>query len=152
MAKRGERKKDVNKRGQAALEFMMTYGWAILVVIIAISALAYFGVMKSDRFLPDSCLVGPGIGCLSHKATTDTLTVVLQNSLGQDILITNVAVTSCSYTTATTLKNGDKATLTFTSCSFGSSGTKLKTDLNVTYRDEEVVYHTRNGELITRVE
>ena len=33
-----------NKRGQAAMEFLMTYGWAILAAITAIGVLAYFGV------------------------------------------------------------------------------------------------------------
>jgi uncharacterized protein (UPF0333 family) len=32
----------MQQRGQAAMEFLMTYGWAILVVLIAIGALAYF--------------------------------------------------------------------------------------------------------------
>ncbi|MEK6822583.1 MAG: hypothetical protein AABY13_02045, partial [Nanoarchaeota archaeon] len=94
----------------------------------------------------------PGIACLSHKATTDTLTLVIQNNLGQDITITQVAVSTCSYTTATALGSGDKVNLAFTSCSFGTAGKKLKTDINVTYRDEELVYHTPVGELITKVE
>lgn len=29
----------------------MTYGWAILVVLAAIAALAYFGVLSPDKFL-----------------------------------------------------------------------------------------------------
>ena len=40
------------KKGQAAMEFLMTYGWAILVVLAAIAALAYFGVLSPARFLP----------------------------------------------------------------------------------------------------
>ena len=32
----------MQKRGQAAFEFMMTYGWAIMVVLIAIAALSFF--------------------------------------------------------------------------------------------------------------
>ena len=30
------------RKSQAAMEFLMTYGWAILVVLVAIGALAYF--------------------------------------------------------------------------------------------------------------
>jgi len=33
----------MNKKGQAALEFLMTYGWAFLVILVMIGALAYFG-------------------------------------------------------------------------------------------------------------
>jgi len=41
------------KKSQAAMEFLMTYGWAILVVLVAIAALAYFGVLSPEKFLPD---------------------------------------------------------------------------------------------------
>jgi len=34
------------RKGQAAMEFLMTYGWAILVVLVVIGALAYFGVLS----------------------------------------------------------------------------------------------------------
>ena len=34
------------RKSQAALEFLMNYGWAILVVLIAVGALAYFGVLN----------------------------------------------------------------------------------------------------------
>ena len=44
------------KKGQVAMEFLMTYGWAILVVIAAIGALAYFEVLSPCRFIPDGCL------------------------------------------------------------------------------------------------
>ena len=37
------------KKSQAAMEFLMTYGWAILVVLVAIGALAYFGVLKQPQ-------------------------------------------------------------------------------------------------------
>lgn len=38
-----------NKKGQAAMEFLMTYGWAILAAIIAIGVLAYFGVFSGGN-------------------------------------------------------------------------------------------------------
>lgn len=37
----------------AVMDFMMTYGWVILVVLSAIGGLAYFGVLSTDRFYPD---------------------------------------------------------------------------------------------------
>ena len=46
------------KRGQVALEFIMTYGWAILVVLVAIGALAYFGVLNPGKYLPEKCFFG----------------------------------------------------------------------------------------------
>lgn len=37
------------KKCQAAMEFLMTYGWAILVVLVAVGALFYFGVFDKDN-------------------------------------------------------------------------------------------------------
>ena len=34
------------KRGQTALEYLMTYGWALVVIVIVIAALYYFGVFS----------------------------------------------------------------------------------------------------------
>ena len=46
----------MKKKAQAAMEFLMTYGWAILVVLVVIGALAYFGVLSPKKLLPDKCL------------------------------------------------------------------------------------------------
>ena len=35
-------------------EFMIVYGWAILVVLVAIGALAYFGVLSTDKFIDEN--------------------------------------------------------------------------------------------------
>lgn len=40
----------MNKKSQAAMEFLMMYGWAILIVLIALGALWYFGVLNPDYF------------------------------------------------------------------------------------------------------
>ena len=61
----------MQKRGQAAMEFLMTYGWALLVVLIAIGALAFFGVLNPSKFLPQSCVLGPGLACEDFKIVDD---------------------------------------------------------------------------------
>jgi hypothetical protein len=72
-----------DKKGQAALEFLMTYGWAILVVLAAIGALAYFGVLNPSNFLPDQCLGSTGFGCVGkpdiHAGYTQ---FIMTNGLG----------------------------------------------------------------------
>lgn len=40
----------MDKKGQAAMEFLMTYGWAILAAIVAIGVLAYLGVFNQGRY------------------------------------------------------------------------------------------------------
>ncbi len=39
----------MERKGQAAMEFLMTYGWAILAAIIAIVVLASFGVFSPGK-------------------------------------------------------------------------------------------------------
>ena len=39
----------MKKRGQAATEYAMTYGWAILAATVAVGVLAYFGVFSPAR-------------------------------------------------------------------------------------------------------
>ena len=50
-------------RGQAALEFLTTYGWAVLVLLVMVASLSNFGILSPDRFLPERCLVGGGFSC-----------------------------------------------------------------------------------------
>ncbi len=54
------------KRAQAAMEFLMTYGWAILVVLAAVGILAYLGVFNMDERIPSTCALNPtgqGLDC-----------------------------------------------------------------------------------------
>jgi hypothetical protein len=46
-----------NNKAQAAMEFLTTYGWAFLVILLAIAGLSYFGVFDLGRVLPDGCTI-----------------------------------------------------------------------------------------------
>ncbi|MDD3175675.1 MAG: hypothetical protein PHU51_04315 [Candidatus Nanoarchaeia archaeon] len=41
----------MNKKGQAAMEFLTTYGWAFLIIIIVLAGLYYMDVFNTDRAL-----------------------------------------------------------------------------------------------------
>ena len=56
------------KRSQAAMEFLMTYGWAIVVVMVMLGALAYFGVFNVKSFLPKRCLAGSDMSCMQDPS------------------------------------------------------------------------------------
>ena len=86
------------KRGQAALEFLMTYGWVILIVIIVIGALAAFGVFDVTRLVPDRCVLPSSLGCRDFGAAyVDALSTSVEisvlNSQGRAITV-NSAVLS----------------------------------------------------------
>jgi hypothetical protein len=85
-----------SKRGQAAMEFLMTYGWAILVVLVVIGALAYFGVLNPQQFLPTKCQLPVGLSCSDYvlSITPANNQLYLTNGLGTDIEIDYVNVSS----------------------------------------------------------
>ena len=83
------------KRGQAALEFLMTYGWAILVVLVVIGALAYFGVLNPSTILPEKCTLQMGLYCQDHQidSVNNQIHLKLQNGMGKGIIISNINIT-----------------------------------------------------------
>jgi len=144
------------KKGQAAMEFLMTYGWAILVVLAAIGALAYFGVLSPDRFLPEKCTLPSGIACLDFRydSTGGDIEMSIQNGAGFDM--TNISVTvngtgcvGTDSTTQPTLTNGQKATYSV-NCS-PSSG-KFKGDVTFSYTNQATsMAHDKIGEIIVKI-
>ena len=145
-----------SRSSQAALEFIMTYGWAILVVLVAIGALAYFGVLSPDKFLPNKCTLQAGIACLDHRVTASNVQVVLQNSLGDDINNVSVRAGGCGdypstggSTGSATLANSDQATYTIP-CTL--TGTKYNAQLNVSYAvTRKGLNHISVGQITTQI-
>ena len=168
------------RKGQAALEFLMTYGWAILVVLIVIGALAYFGVFNPSNLLPERCALQQGLGCQDWKVDSvgNAVVFTLQNGMGTGILIKNVSVATIvlpavgcinssftgtygSETNVLYIPNGQAVTVPATACTVGQLATmkatnrKYKWAVNVTWFREDsssAFAHTMTGELLARVE
>ena len=143
----------MNRKAQAATEFLMTYGWAILVVGVAIAALAYFGVLSPTKFLPSKCTLPSGLACIDHKVTATGVTLILQNSMGYTVTVNsiNLSTVNCASTPATVLQNGDQATFTVTCAQ--TSGEKFKSDIRmVITRFDTNLSQSWNGELLSSVQ
>ena len=142
------------------MEFLMTYGWAILVVLVAIGALAYFGVLNPSKFLPSSCTIGPGMGCDDFKVTANTVQLLLRNGMGDDLNSVQVSVAGCTdsaeasgddnWVDGSVLGGSDGITLT--SCSNGAVASRFKGDVTVAYTTAAGVSHTKTGTITTKVE
>jgi len=163
----------MNNKGQAAMEFLMTYGWAILVVLIAIGALAYFGVLSPGRFLPTTCTLAPGFACGEFKVTvtdlngssagTQTNVIQLRNGLGATVTgvqltfpsIINGATGACPplADNPTTIIDGGTSTFYFTCAGIGSIGDRFKGTLSLYYTQSgQTLSHNITGDLTTRIE
>ncbi len=88
------------KRGQAALEFLMTYGWAVLVVLVVIGTLAYFGILNPSFLLPEKCTLQMGLYCKDHRIDSDqgTISLKLDNGMGKGIIITRIKIADQAQT------------------------------------------------------
>src|SRR3989338_11499823 len=98
MAKKLDGLEKRKNKSQAAMEFLMSYGWAILIVVVAVVALSYSGILSPEQFVPSKCILEPGIACSDFNVQEDSVTLVLTNSRGEDISVSAITVGSCSGT------------------------------------------------------
>lgn len=151
------------QKGQAAMEFLMTYGWAILVVLIAIGALAYFGVLNPGRYLPRTCTLMPGLDCAEFKVdSSDTqVQIVIRNGVGDSIdfsslnIDTNLDGTGdCTAVDPALISDGALSSqINIAGCTLGSVGQKFRGDILGTYTlGSGTLSHTMRGNLVTEVE
>ena len=143
-----------NRKAQAAMEFLMTHGWAILVVLAAIAALAYFGVLSPEKFLPEKCIIQPGIACVSHKVEPTKVTLVISNGLGRTIIINSITVGSCTGTFSESMLSGvDHTFVIGGACDNGAVKDKFKGDITMSYTEKDSnLTKTTYGNLNTKIE
>ena len=75
------------------MEYLMTYGWAILIVIVVGAVLVYYGVFK-----PPISKTTSGFGSIAvidqdYSATLGTLRLYIENRAGDAVTINAVSVT-----------------------------------------------------------
>ena len=154
------------KKGQAAMEFLMTYGWAILVVLVAIGALAYFGVLSPDKMLPEKCIISSGSGLFCDKfsiTAATSITLKVKNSLADAVTVTAASeisdgTNSCALAADTALAADASESLVFSAdgtvgacADLTAVNAKVKGDISLTFTDPDAFSKTTTGSLIARV-
>lgn len=81
-----------NLKSQAALEFLVTYSWALLAILITIGALYYYGIFDFGKYLPEKCLFTSQLECLDFIMKGDKITFRLVNNLGEPIDVNSVDI------------------------------------------------------------
>ena len=146
---------NVMKKGQAATEFLMTYGWAILAIVVVAAVLWNMGVFKGQCAKTAPVQVfgsGEQIQVSDWSlSTTNVLTMSLKNLAGNDITITNgnlnvpQGVLNGTNATATTLASGSDIVYTITGAGAGTSGNCFTADVDLTYSVSGGVSHPVRG-------
>ena len=154
-------------KSQSAVEYLMTYGWAILIIAVALGALYFLGFLNPSGFVNQQCLLPSGLSCTILQMTTSgVLKINLFQTTSSQINITaigcnsnNTFANSVPYSTGNqiTLPPGTNTTLTV-QCysgpsSFSSSvGSTFLGYVLINYTEPFVAGfpHTASGKIISK--
>ncbi len=70
------------RKAQSAMEYLMTYGWAILIIAIVLAALFSLGVFSSSSLLGTTCISLSGYVCTNPVLHNGIFTATLGQATG----------------------------------------------------------------------
>lgn len=136
------------------MEFLMTYGWAILIMLVIIAILFLLGVFNPKSAVPESCTLPPGFSCYSWQIdSTGKLYLDMGQARGRTIVITALTCSmepnpSPADISAITLENGRHGVVANgTQCRDDSGGDYTSGD---SYRGKVVFTYHDLGSAVTR--
>ncbi len=153
-------------RSQQALEYLATYGWAIVIIIVVIGVFTFFKVFNRTGTINNTCTIEAQFGCESlFLASNGLLTVTIEQLSSEPVNITAIGCNS-NLTYANMLQISPQQTIpidgneTFdVSCYSGSqiysgtTGTLFSgyLILNYTNNVKYALPHTITGSLVLKV-
>jgi len=87
------------RRAQAAMEYLITYGWAVLIMLVVVGVLFYLGIFN-PKSIAACTFQTPGFTCYAYKLASNTsnsesgLILDLGQATGHDIKVTGVNCTA----------------------------------------------------------
>lgn len=156
-------------KGQAAIEFLMTYGWAILALLLVLAVLISSGLLSPNYLVSEECAFGNTLKCdfaLYNEGGSSKLTLQVYNGYPYRIRINDLELRSpdgqevSGFPSDVELESGQSAT--FAGTYEGSEipdGTIKRFYGNMTYvscapelgPDCSTVEHTITGRVVGRV-
>ncbi|MGB9732884.1 MAG: hypothetical protein ACPLYE_03275, partial [Candidatus Micrarchaeales archaeon] len=106
-------------KAQSAMEYLMTYGWAILIIAVVLGALFQLGVFNKNSYAPIGCIPQSGFLCSNPVlSTSGVLTVTVGQAIAQQLSNVNVyfvpsggTLSNAASASIGTLNVGQKATV-----------------------------------------
>jgi len=119
------------RRGQAAMEFLMTYGWAILAAIIVIGVLALY--FRPGSLMSDSAIVSAPFYAVSSAVTTNGIDIELKNNGGVNVDVERIDISGCdSYSVPYSMSAG--GTNVFSVLCTLDEGDRFNGEVTVSYK------------------
>ena len=146
--------KNRSPRGQAALEFIMSYGWAMMIALVAMGSLAYM-VSNPKNITPEKCTFS-NFNCIGTKFGTEGLKIVLINSQPyatsiKSITLPAIAGSSCA-SDLTNVPTGEKFTISCINIPATiTEATKFKVEMKYNKSSDASSYDkVSNGEVFSK--
>ncbi|MCW6160476.1 MAG: hypothetical protein LVQ95_05335 [Candidatus Micrarchaeales archaeon] len=91
---------NLNTKAQSAMEYLMTYGWAILVILVVLGILYLLHVFSPNSVIGNQCIVNFGYLCQTPvMSTSGELSVLIGQNTGQNYY--NIALACTASTNST---------------------------------------------------
>ncbi len=127
----------------------MTYGWALVIVVISLGSLLFYLNGDETTFATEHCFLGPGLGCSDATTNEDSITINVINSMGRDIGHFIISSENCEESSKNLpLRNNEEATFILKGCTF-EKGDLIKESAEVRYSFlDSSVEHIRTVSLL----
>jgi len=131
-------KKDIQKmeKGDSS-SFLLTYGWAILVILIGLGGFVwwqYFSIqMEKCDFVE-----GSGLMCEKFDVTNEGLNIEIRNLNNESIILNQITLKSCSINPEQSIPNNDRRSFSIP-CNISSG--RLREKIVVAYKIEDFQKH-----------
>ncbi len=91
-------------RAQSAMEFLMTYGWALLVLLVVVAVLFYVGVINPKNAQTNTLFFTPGFSAYSFRVGNGTGSLELDfgQATGKSVMVTAIY---CSQNSSAALQD-----------------------------------------------
>ena len=161
-----------NLKGQAAMEYLMTYGWAILAIVLVIAALIFLNPFRA----PEVCLFEqagftcneppPQLYVMRSDAEGNLyMNAKLWNQAGQTIVVKYVLCTNAPGTEvpdvrtdpgqyvqgSSRISTGSAITLTGVPC-YDRNGERIETQQNQEFRGKLVIWYNYENDIDPNVQ
>ncbi len=133
-----QRKKYLDTQSQSALEYLMTYGWAILIIVIVAGVLYSLGIFSPGNLVATTITGFSGISVTAAAANSSIFEFQIVNAAGDlavissAYLIYNGANYSSFACTAYSLSPAQSTTCEILNGDFGSQN-KIAANINIQY-------------------
>ena len=78
------------KKSQASLEYLTTYAWAFILLIVSLAAVQYFGILDFKKYLPQQCIFSSQFKCVDYSLSGGDIKLKLLNNVGAKLMVAEI--------------------------------------------------------------